>query len=55
MAWEVEYTDEFGAWWNTLTSDEQIEIDAKVRLLEERGPVLPRPILTLSVNPDMPT
>jgi hypothetical protein len=43
MAWEVEYTDEFEAWWNTLTSDEQVEIDAKVRLLEERGSVLPRP------------
>lgn len=43
MAWEVEFTAEFEAWWNTLTSDEQVEIDAKVRLLEERGPVLPRP------------
>jgi len=43
MAWEVEYTDEFEAWWNTLTSEEQVEIDAKVRLLEERGPVLSRP------------
>jgi hypothetical protein len=31
------------AWWNTLSMDEQVEIDAKVRLLQERGPVLPRP------------
>lgn len=43
MAWEVEYTEEFGQWWTTLTEDEQIEINAKVLLLQERGPVLPRP------------
>jgi hypothetical protein len=43
MAWEVEYTDEFEAWWNGLTEEEQIELDAKVRLLEPHGPVLPRP------------
>ena len=23
MAWEVEFTDEFGAWWNGLAEDEQ--------------------------------
>lgn len=43
MAWEVEFTDEFGAWWNNLSADEQEEIDAKVHLLQERGPTLPRP------------
>ena len=43
MAWEVEYTDEFAAWWNGLAEQEQIELDAKVRLLEQYGPVLPRP------------
>lgn len=43
MAWEVEYTDEFEAWWNGLTAEEQIELDAKVHLLEQHGPVLPRP------------
>jgi len=43
MAWEVEYTDEVEVWWNSLTEEEQIELDAKVRLLEEHGPVLPRP------------
>lgn len=43
MAWEVEYTDEFGQWWATLSADEQVEINAKVLLLQERGPVLPRP------------
>jgi hypothetical protein len=43
MAWEVQYTDEFGQWWDTLSEAEQIEINAKVILLQERGPVLPRP------------
>jgi hypothetical protein len=43
MEWEVEFTDEFNAWWETLSPEEQIEMDAKVRLLEKLGPVLPRP------------
>ena len=43
MGWEVEFTDEFEGWWNTLTEEEQISVDATVRLLEERGPQLPFP------------
>jgi hypothetical protein len=43
MAWEIEFTDEFSAWWGDLSADEQEEIAAKVELLEERGPSLPRP------------
>lgn len=43
MSWEVELTDEFEGWWNTLTEEEQISVDATVRLLEERGPQLPFP------------
>jgi hypothetical protein len=43
MSWEVEFTDEFEAWWNDLSVEEQEEINAKVELLEERGPTLPRP------------
>jgi hypothetical protein len=43
MAWEVEYTDEFESWWNTLSEEEQAEINTKVELLEEHGPTLPRP------------
>ncbi len=44
MAWQVEYTKAFETWWNGLTEEEQIELDAKVRLLEQHGPVLPRRI-----------
>ena len=37
MAWTVEFADQFEGWWNGLSEDEQIDIDAKVRLLEELG------------------
>ena len=38
--WDVEYTDELGAWWAGLTETEQESIDSSVRLLEEKGPNL---------------
>ena len=56
MAWEVEYTDEFEAWWNTLLEEEQAEINTKVELLEEHGPALPRPyadVITSSRHSNM--
>ena len=40
MQWEVEYTDEFGHWWASLTESDQESLAASVRLLEERGPTL---------------
>ncbi len=43
MAWDVEFTAEFEDWWNSLRSDAQEEVSAKVELLEERGPTLSRP------------
>jgi hypothetical protein len=43
MAWIVEYTDEFGDWWDTLADRDHISLDAHVRKLEERGPHLPFP------------
>ncbi|HEV8553167.1 MAG TPA: type II toxin-antitoxin system RelE/ParE family toxin [Casimicrobiaceae bacterium] len=43
MTWDVEYTDEFGAWWNGLSEAEHESVDASVRLLEARGPSLPFP------------
>jgi hypothetical protein len=36
-------TGQFETWWNSLSEDEQVEISAKVELLQERGPTLPRP------------
>lgn len=35
--WEVEYTDEFGEWWETLTEGEHISVAACVSLLEQLG------------------
>jgi hypothetical protein len=37
MAWEIEFTEEFREWWNTLREKEQGAIDASVKLLEEFG------------------
>jgi len=36
MPWEVEFTDQFGEWWESLDEDTQVSIDAIVRLLEEK-------------------
>ncbi|MBI3670762.1 MAG: type II toxin-antitoxin system RelE/ParE family toxin [Acidobacteria bacterium] len=43
MEWEVNYTDQFEDWWNTLDADEQESIDTKVILLQRVGPSLGRP------------
>ena len=40
MRWEVEYTDEFGAWCDSLTEIEQESVRASVKLLEDYGPAL---------------
>ena len=43
MAWEVEFSDEFGEWWDGLTASEQKSVDFTVRLLQELGPTLKMP------------
>jgi hypothetical protein len=43
MAWNIEYTDEFEGWWETLTEGAQIDVDTVVGLLQECGPNLPFP------------
>ena len=56
VPWQVEYTDEFEAWWDSLSAEEQEEIAAKVELLEERGPTLGRPhadVITTSRHSNM--
>ncbi len=37
MKVEIEYTDEFGEWWNELDESEQESVDPVVQRLEERG------------------
>ncbi len=43
VAYSIEYTDDFEAWWDGLDEKEQEDVDVVVRLLEERGPSLPHP------------
>lgn len=43
MPWEVEYTDEFGRWWQELLEGQQDAVAARVELLMEYGPNLPYP------------
>ena len=43
MPWEVEYTDEFGRWWQGLSEGQQDSMAARVELLMEYGPNLPYP------------
>jgi hypothetical protein len=41
--WDVEFTDEFGRWWESLSEDEQESVAASVGLLEDCGPMLGYP------------
>jgi hypothetical protein len=41
--WEIEFTDEFERWWQTLDGDEQESLAASVELLRQLGPQLARP------------
>lgn len=43
MAWEVEFSDESGGWWESLTAAEQKSVDFTVSLLQESGPTLKMP------------
>jgi len=43
MAWEVEFSDEFGEWWDGLDAAEQKSVDFSVTLLSEAGPTLKMP------------
>lgn len=57
MKWDIEFTDEFGQWWNILSEEEQEDVAATVEVLEERGPTLREPlskvILSSRHHPDL--
>ena len=44
MAWEINYTDEFGEWWDSLADVEQVDVAAVVGALEQVGPLLKEPL-----------
>ena len=43
VAWDIEFTDTFGEWWESLMPEEQDSVAMVVDLLEEYGPTLRRP------------
>lgn len=43
VVWEVEYTDEFEAWYEGLSEEAQDAVIARVELVEAHGPALGRP------------
>lgn len=43
MAFDVEYADEFEAWWNGLSEAEQESVSRNVKHLMDEGPALKRP------------
>jgi hypothetical protein len=51
MRWEVEYTDQFEKWWDSLSETQWEELGAAIEKLEERGPGLGRPLVdTISTS-----
>jgi hypothetical protein len=45
VPYEVNFTDEFGTWWDDLTTEQQEDVAARVELLEQHGPLLGRPVV----------
>ena len=45
MAWEIEFTDQFEAWFGILNEDEQESVVIAVEILQDEGPGLGRPLV----------
>lgn len=45
MTWDVEFTHQFGEWFDTLSGDDQDQVADAVELLEQHGPSLKRPVV----------
>ena len=43
--WEIEYTDEFGQWFDDLTPEQQLSVSRRVEQLRRDGPHLRRPLI----------
>ena len=54
MEWDVEFTDEFEVWWESLSTEEQEDVRASVNLVRERGPTLGRPHVDVIVGSRYP-
>ena len=45
MAWEVEVSDEFIGWYESLSEREGVSVDTAVDMLQDYGPTLGRPYI----------
>lgn len=45
VMWDIEVTDEFLVWWQSLTIAQQESLTDRIDLLAERGPALGRPVV----------
>lgn len=45
MTWEIEFTEQFEAWWASLSDAQQESLDDRITLLMEHGPALGRPVV----------
>ena len=43
--WEIEYTDEFGDWYDTLDEDTQESLRARIAQVGQHGPTVRRPVV----------
>lgn len=50
VTYSVEYSDDFGVWWESLSQAEQESVAHYVKLLETTGPLLPYPYSSGIVN-----
>jgi len=55
MAWEIEVSDEFKEWYESLTDEECSSIHVCIDALEQLGPALGRPYVIRSRARDFPT
>jgi len=47
--WDIEATDQFVEWWDSLTFEEQQSVSGPVGLLEQHGPSLARPLVDSAI------
>jgi hypothetical protein len=54
VAWDVEYTDEFGDWFGGLDDEAREDVVAAIEMLEEGGSILGRPLVDTLVGSRYP-
>ena len=52
--WEIEYTDQWGCWWQQLSEGDQERVRAALEILEQVGPALGRPLVDTLARSRLP-